>query len=78
MCLTPAPFGLMYGPFAILVGISPEAPYYNEREMWIEATVLLTLILSHPIKPNVATGVLSGIGLFLWYFVGLMYMSDGV
>ena len=74
---TPYPFGLLLGPFAMLVGISPEAPYYSERGMWIEAIVLLARTVCHPIKPNGATGALSGVGLFLWFFCGLVYMSDG-
>lgn len=74
---TPYPFGLMLGPLAMPLGMPPEHPGYNETGMWVEAVILLVFIVLHPVRPRVVTGVLSGVGLFLWFFAALLYLSDG-
>lgn len=74
----PFPFGMALGPFAMPLGIPEAHPDYSEQWMWTEAVFFIAMIASHPIKPSGTTAVLCGLGMFLWFFVGLMYLTDGV
>jgi hypothetical protein len=74
---TSYPFAMLLGPLAMPIGLGLDHPGYSESRMWVEAAILVALILAHPIRPKVLTGVLSAVGLFLWFFVALLYLSDG-
>ncbi len=75
---TPYPFGLLLGPFSMPLGMPTEHPEYSEPRMWAQAFLLVAMIAVHPIKPNRFTAWISGIGLFLWFLIGLAYLTDGV
>ena len=62
--------------FQVLTGSLPQ---FQHSLGWVFVGLfILFLILLHPIKPGVFTGIISSFGLLLWLLMGLSVSSIGV
>lgn len=51
---------------------------FDPLRMVIATFVLLALIALHPLRPGIATGILSGLAIVVWFVWGLGMTYDGV
>ncbi len=69
-------FGPYAGPFVgwfgPVIGFEAGDPWF----MLLAALPLLALIVSHPLYPHRLTGLLSAVGLFLWFLFGLSFIHQ--
>ena len=67
-------FGPALGPFAALLA-SVDSSWPQILGL---SVVLMGLIALHPLRPGIVTGVASGVGLAIWFFIGFAIIYSEV
>ena len=70
--------GVLSGPLSAWIEFSGKTTRRDKAFSLIVAPAILLGILSHPIKPRIATGVVTIFSTFFWYFWGVAITYMGV